>query len=76
MREEVFLIHEWNRFAAQLDDQVVDQAARLAGEVQNHAAHDDHGDEVRRVGDGLDHFPVSLMAEGVQHQCQDDRNRE
>lgn len=71
-----FFRHEVDRRNSDCFQYVVDNTDGRRQEQNDHTTHNYGGNEVRRVGDGLDHFPVSLMAEGVQHQCQDDRNRE
>ena len=62
------------RLAAQGDDDAVHQAFALE-EVDDHAGHDHHRDEVRQVADGLHHALEPGVAQLVEQQRQDDRHR-
>ena len=42
----------------------------------DHAAHNDGGDELRRIGHCLNHFPIPLMAKSVEREREEDGQRQ
>ena len=61
------ILEQWRALSAEEDDDVVEQAGGHA-EIGQHAADDDEGNEVRKIGDGLNCVLKGLMPDLVDQQ--------